>query len=100
MTRLWSEGAVLVMLGIAMEDKQLMLDGFKLILEKGDQITPELIEVIYKKLKKAGAIDLYDPETEEGLLKVIPTWITELEQRVEDSEIVNAFLDDLSGEYN
>ena len=77
-----------------------MLDGFKLILEKGDQITPELIEVIYKKLKKAGAIDLYDPETEEGLLKVIPTWITELEQRVEDSEIVNAFLDDLSGEYN
>jgi|TARA_R110001583_G_scaffold66684_1_gene191342 hypothetical protein len=100
MTRSWSEGSVLVMLGIAMEDKQLMLDGFKLILEKGDQITPELIEVIYKKLKKAGAIDLYDPETEEGLLKVIPTWITELEQRVEDSEIVNAFLDDLSGEYN
>mgnify|MGYP003153537939 FL=1 len=100
MTRSWSEGSVLVMLGIAMEDKQLMLDGFKLILEKGDQITPELIEVIYKKLKKAGAIDLYDPETEEGLLKEIPTWITELEQRVEDSEIVNAFLDDLSGEYN
>ena len=100
MTRSWSEGSVLVMLGIAKEDKQLMLDGFKLILEKGDQITPELIEVIYKKLKKAGAIDLYDPETEEGLLKVIPTWITELEQRVEDSEIVNAFLDDLSGEYN
>ena len=100
MTRSWSEGSVLVMLGIAMEDKQLMLDGFKLILEKGDQITPELIEVIYKKLKKAGAIDLYDPETEEALLKVIPTWITELEQRVEDSEIVNAFLDDISGEYN
>ena len=100
MTRSWSEGSVLVMLGIAMEDKQLMLDGFKLILEKGDQITPELIEVIYKKLKKAGAISEHDPETEEGLLKVIPTWITELEQRVEDSEIVNAFLDDLSGEYN
>jgi hypothetical protein len=100
MTRSWSEGSVLTMLGIAMEDKQLMLEGFKLILEKGDQMTPELIEVIYKKLKKAGAIDLYDPETEEGLLKVIPTWIAELEQRVEDSEIVNAFLDDISGEYN
>ena len=100
MTRSWSEGSVLTMLGIAMEDKQLMLDGFKLILEKGDQITPELVEVMYKKLKKAGVIDAYEPETEEGLLEVIPTWINELEQRVEDSKIVNAFLNDISGEYN
>tara|TARA_R100000687_G_scaffold39737_1_gene32443 strand:+ start:277 stop:579 length:303 start_codon:yes stop_codon:yes gene_type:complete len=100
MTRLWSEGAVLVMLGIAMEDKQLMLDGFKLILENGDKMTPELMMVIYKKLKKAGVINEYEPETEEGILKVLPTWINELEHRVEDSKIVNAFLDDLSGEYN
>jgi len=31
---------------------------------------------------------------------VLPIWIKELERRVEDSDIVDAFLDDISGEYN
>ena len=100
MPRFWSEGAVFAMLGIAKEDKQLLLDGFKLILNEGHEVTPELIEVIYKKLKKAGAISEHDPETEEGIMEVLPIWVKELERRVEDSNIVDAFLDDLSGGYN
>ena len=100
MPRFWSEGAVFAMLGIAKEDKQLLLDGFKLILNEGHEVTPELIEVIYKKLKKAGAIDDWEPETEEGIMEVLPIWVKELERRVEDSNIVDAFLDDLSGGYN
>jgi len=100
MPRFWSEGAVFAMLGIAGEDKQLLLDGFKLIMNEGHEMTPELIEVVYKKLKKAGAISEYDPETEEGIMEVLPIWIKELEQRVEDSNIVDTFLDEISGEYN
>tara|TARA_R100001244_G_scaffold4456_2_gene5508 strand:+ start:178 stop:480 length:303 start_codon:yes stop_codon:yes gene_type:complete len=100
MPRFWSEGAVFAMLGIAGEDKQLLLDGFKLIMNEGHEMTPELIEVVYKKLKKAGAISEHDPETEEGIMEVLPIWIKELEQRVEDSNIVDTFLDEISGEYN
>ena len=100
MPRFWSEGAVFAMLGIASEDKGLLLDGFKLILDEGHEMTPELVEVIYKKLKTAGAIDDWEPESEEGIMETLPIWIKELERRVEDGNIVDAFLDDISGEYN
>ena len=100
MPKFWSEGAVFAMLGIAKEDKQLLLDGFKLIQDEDHEMTPELIKTIYKKLKKADAIDEWESETEEGILKVLPIWIKELEQRVKDSKIVNAFLDDMSGGYS
>ena len=33
-------------------------------------------------------------------MEVLPIWIKELEQRVEDSNIVDTFLDEISGEYN
>ena len=33
-------------------------------------------------------------------METLPIWIKELERRVEDGNIVDAFLDDISGEYN
>ena len=96
----WSEGSVFVILGIACEDKELMLDGFKLIHEDGHELAPALVSVIYSKLRVAKIVESYETESAEQLLEWIPSWINDLENRIDDSKAVEAFLTDISEDYN
>ncbi len=52
----WSEGSVFAMLGIAMNDEELQLEGFKLIYHEGHRISPILKEVMYQELIEADVI--------------------------------------------
>jgi len=96
----WSEGSVFVILGIACEDKELMLEGFKMIHEDGHKLAPPLMSVLYTKLKVAKIIEPYETESEEEVLGWIPSWIDDLENRIDDSKAVEAFLVDISEDYN
>jgi len=96
----WSEGSVFVILGIAYEDKELMLEGFKLIHENGHKMAPALMSILHKRLKAAKVIESYEPESEEQVLKWTASCINDLENRIEDSKAVEAFLADISEDYH
>jgi hypothetical protein len=96
----WSEGSVFVILGIACEDKELMLEGFKLIHDNGHKMAPALMSILHKRLKAAKVIESYEPESEEQVLKWTASCINDLENRIEDSKAVEAFLADISEDYH
>ena len=96
----WSEGSVFVILGIAYEDKELMLEGFKLIHDNGHKMAPALMSILHKRLKAAKVIESYEPESEEQVLKWTASCINDLENRIEDSKAVEAFLADISEDYH
>ena len=92
----WSEGSVFVILGMACEDKELMLEGFKLIHENGHKMAPALVSTLHKRLKAAKVVESYETESEEQVLEWITSCINDLENRIEDSKVVEAFLADIS----
>ena len=96
----WSEGSVFVILGIACEDKELMLEGFKLIHDNGHKMAPALMSILHKRLKAAKVIESYEPESEEQVLKWTASCINDLENSIEDSKAVEAFLADISEDYH
>ena len=96
----WSEGSVLVILGIACEDNKLMLEGFKLIHENGHKMAPALMSMLHKRLKAAKVVESYETESEEQVLEWITSCINDLEDRIEDSKAVEAFLTDISENYH
>ena len=96
----WSEGSVFVILGIAYEDKELMLEGFKLIHENGHKMAPALMSMLHKRLKAAKVVESYETESEEQVLEWITSCINDLEDRIEDSKAVEAFLTDISENYH
>lgn len=96
----WSEGSVFVMLGIAYEDKELMLEGFKLIHENGHKMAPALMSMLHKRLKAAEVVGPYESESEEQVLRWITPCINDLGNRIEDSKAVEAFLADISEDYH
>ena len=96
----WSEGSVFVILGIAYEDKELMLEGFRLIHENGHKMAPALMSMLHKRLKAAKVMGSHETESEEQILKCIASCINYLENKVEDSKIVDAFLADIAKDYH
>ena len=96
----WSEGSVFVIVGMGSQDKELMLKGFKLIHEDGHKLSPWLISILHGRLKTSKAIDSDETESEERVLEYIPLCISELENRIEDSRIVEAFLGDISNDHH
>ena len=96
----WSEGSVLVILGIACENDKLMLEGFKLIHENGHKMAPALVSMLHKRLKEAKVVESYETESEEQVLKWTALCINDLENRIEDSKIVEAFLADISKDHH
>jgi len=96
----WSEGSVFVALGIAVEDKELTLKGFKLIHEDGHKLAPALVSILHKRFKVAKVIGSDETESEGQVLDLIAACINDLENRVEDSKVVEAFLADISKDYH
>ena len=96
----WSEGSVFVILGIACEDNKLMLEGFKLIHENGHKMAPALMSMLHERLKAAEVVGPYETESEEQVLEWITSCINDLEDRIEDSKAVEAFLTDISEDYH
>ena len=96
----WSEGSVFVMLGIAYEDKELMLEGFKLIHENGHKMAPALMSMLHERLKAAEVVGPYETESEEQVLKWTASCINDLENKIEDSKAVEAFLANISEDYH
>ena len=77
----WSEGSVFAMLGMAMKNEELQLDGFTLIYHENHRISPMLKEIMYQKLVEADLL----PETRMGegeseLRWLMPGWMEELEE--------------------
>ena len=96
----WSEGSVFVILGIAYEDKELMLEGFKLIHENGHKMAPALVSMLHRRLKAAKVIESHETESEEQVLRWTASCINDLENSIEDSKAVEAFLADISEDYH
>ena len=97
----WSEGSVFVVLGMAVENKKLMLKGFKLIHEDGHKLVPALVSILHERLKAAEVVELDETESkEQQILGVITSCINDLEKRIEDSKIVEAFLTDISEDHH
>ena len=96
----WSEGSVLVILGIACENNKLMLEGFKLIHENGHKMAPALVSMLHKRLKAAKVVESHETESKEQVLEWITSCINDLENRIEDSKVVEAFLADISKDYH
>jgi|TARA_R110001583_G_scaffold5291_4_gene28814 hypothetical protein len=96
----WSEGSVFVIVGLESQDKELLLEGFKLIHEDGHKLSPWLISILHERLKTAKVIDSHEPESEEQVLECIPLCIRNLENTIEDSRIVEAFLTDISNDHH
>ena len=96
----WSEGSVFVMIGMESQDKELMLEGFKLIHEDGHKLGPWLTSVLHKRFKAAKVIGPHETESEEQVLEWIPSCIRVIESRIEDSRIVEAFLTDISKDHH
>ena len=92
----WSEGSVFVALGIAVESRELTLKGLKLIHEDGHRLAPYLISMLHERFKSAKVMGSDETESEEQVLELIPSCIRDLENMVEDSKIVEAFLADIS----
>tara|TARA_R110001599_G_scaffold193605_1_gene389397 strand:- start:1053 stop:1379 length:327 start_codon:yes stop_codon:yes gene_type:complete len=81
----WSEGSVFAMLGMAMKNEALQLEGFQLIYHEGHRISPMLKEIMYQKLVEADLL----PETRMGegeneLRWLMPGWMEELEETIKD----------------
>ena len=96
----WSEGSVFIALGIAVESRELTLKGFKLIHEDGHRLAPDLISILHKRFKSAKVIGSDETESEEQILGLITACINDLENRIEDSKIVEAFLADISKDHH
>ena len=96
----WSEGSVFVALGIAVESKELTLKGLKLIHEDGHRLAPYLISMLHERFKSAKVIGLDETESEEQVLGLITACIYDLENMIEDSKIVEAFLTDISKDHH
>ena len=96
----WSEGSVFVALGIACQDKELMLKGFKLIHEDGHKMAPALVSILHGRFKAIKVVKSDETESEEQVLELIPSCIHDLENRIEDSKIVEAFLADISEDHH
>ena len=97
----WSEGSVFVVLGMAVENKKLTLKGFKLIREDGHKLAPALVSILHERLKAAEVVELDETESkEQQILGVITSCINDLEKRIEDSKIVEAFLTDISEDHH
>ena len=96
----WSEGSVLVLLGMTSQDKDLMLQGFKLIHEDGHKLAPDLISTLHRSFKAAKVMGSHETESEEQILKCMASCINDLENKVEDSKIVEAFLADIAKDYH
>ena len=96
----WSEGSVFVIVGLESQDKELLLEGFKLIHEDGHKLSPWLISILHERLKTAKVIDSHEPESEEQVLKWTASCINDLENRIEDSKVVEAFLADISKDHH
>jgi len=96
----WSEGSVFVVLGIACDDKELMLEGFKLIHENGHKLAPALMSMLHRRLKAAKVVESDEPESEEEVLRWMTACINDLENRIEESKVVEAFLADISEDYH
>ena len=82
----WSEGSVFAMLGMAMKNEALQLEGFQLIYHEGHRISPMLKEIMYQKLVEADII----PDAkrmgigENELRWLMPGWMEELEETIKD----------------
>ena len=82
----WSEGSVFAMLGMAMGNEELQLEGFQLIYNQGHRISPMLKEIMYNKLIEADII----PDAkrmgigESELRWLMPGWMEELEETIKD----------------
>ena len=82
----WSEGSVFAMLGMAMKNEALQLEGFQLIYNQGHRISPMLKEIMYNKLIEADII----PDAkrmgigESELRWLMPGWMEELEETIKD----------------
>ena len=82
----WSEGSVFAILGMAMKNEELQLEGFKLIYHEGHRISPMLKEIMYQKLVEADLL----PETrrmgigESELRWLMPGWMEELEEIIKN----------------
>ena len=96
----WSEGSVFVALGIAVESKELTLKGLKLIHEDGHTLAPYLISMLHERFKSAKVIGSDETESEEQVLRWTASCINDLENRIEDSKAVEAFLADISEDYH
>jgi hypothetical protein len=59
-----------------------------------------LISILHGRLKTSKAIDSDEPESEEQVLECIPLCIRDIENRIEDSRIVEAFLADISNDHH
>tara|TARA_R110002020_G_scaffold193402_1_gene393655 strand:+ start:2793 stop:3110 length:318 start_codon:yes stop_codon:yes gene_type:complete len=82
----WSQGSVLVIVGMTTYDDDLLQRGFSLILNEDHEIAPPLINIIYMKLEANGIIDHVDEEqrNEEQLREWMPSWIEELDVRLHE----------------
>ena len=97
----WSEGSVFIVLGMAVENKKLTLKGFKLIHEDGHKLAPALVSILHEKLKAAKIVELNETESkEQQILGMMTSCIRDLENRIEDSKIVEAFLMDISEDHH
>ena len=96
----WSGGSVFVLLGIESQNKELMLEGFKLIHENGHKLAPALVSLLHERLKAAKLIESHETESEEQVLGWVASYIRGLEDRIEDSKIVEAFLTDISKDHH
>jgi hypothetical protein len=56
--------------------------------------------MLHKRLKAAEVVGPYEPESEEQVLKWTASCINDLENRIEDSKAVEAFLADISEDYH
>lgn len=98
----WSEGSVFAMLGMAMKDEALQLEGFQLIYNHGHRISPILKEIMYKKLVEAdiipGGVRMGEGESE--LRWLMPRWMEELEETIKDGrkEAVEDLLTSITNE--
>ena len=84
----WSEGSVFAMLGMAMKDEALQLEGFQLIYNHGHLVEADLL-----------------PETRMGegeseLRWLMPRWMEELEETIKDGrkEAVEDLLTSITNE--
>jgi hypothetical protein len=97
----WSEGSVFIVLGMACEDKELMLKGFKLIHADSHRLAPALVSLLHERLKAAKIMRLDETESkEQQILGLITACVRDLENRIEDSKVVEAFLADISEDHH
>ena len=82
--RTWSEGSVLVIVGMTTGSDHLLHTGFTLILDDGHTMEPELIELIYKKLLESDIIEDPGHRDEQYLKDLIPEWLNDLEESLKD----------------